>query len=479
MGIEIGEKLIDKFEILSHIGAGGCGSVVKAKDLILLEDIAIKTLNPELSQNNMIKNMFLNEAKICLKLIHKNIIRVREVNIHNGIFFMVMDYIDGIDLKEFLETNKVEPKEFYLLMRDVLLGLDYAHEFTIHRDIKPANIMVSKADNRFILMDFGISKALSESQISNNTVIGAMGTQTYMSPEQALNAKDIDKRTDIYSIGILFYKTLTGVTPQSTAIEIPKEPHLINNKIPVQMSNIILKMVAPKVENRYSCIADVVNDMDKIFLDNVSKIDISPRPIVSKNKNLDGFILIEGGSFFRGSGNESKIDVDFDIENLANTIPDYPVVNISWQEAKDYANFYGYELPTEAQWEKSAKGKKDNIYPWGNDFDITKANVMKPTGSVVSVYEFEDSQSEYGCIQMAGNIWEWCLDDFDEKFYEKNIDTNPSNIINSDIKVVRGGSFDFIPIATRCAHRHKQNIYAKQKNVGFRVVKNLEDVTNV
>lgn len=508
--INIGDRVIDKFEVISHLGVGGCGNVLKAKDCILLENVAIKVLNEEYANNDMVKNMFLNEAKICLKLIHKNIIRVREVNIHNSIYFMVMDYIDGMNLSQYLKINTFEPKDFYFLMRDVLLALDYAHQFTVHRDIKPANIMVCKNDNRLVLMDFGISKALEDSEIKNNTLIDTLGTRSFMSPEQALSAKDIDKRTDIYAMGVIFYHTLTHTAPPKSEEIIP--PHKLNNKISIQMSDIILKMLAYKKENRYQNIIDLVQDMDKIFDTNTNQQN--PKQTQILNQTLENFVFVESGNFFRGSGSESSIEiekprkiiyqdsffiskypvtnkeyyeyikeanieVEFDIEQLAQLYPNHPIVNVSWSDAIAYAYFYGYDLPTESQWEKSAKGKSDYMYPWGNIFDITKANIGKPTGEVVSVFEYENSKSEYGCVQMAGNVWEWCKDSFEENFYKIDNSLNPINNKEINKKVLRGGSYDFIPFSTRCAYRYSQEKDVKKKNIGFRVVKNMEEKTNV
>ena len=499
----------NRYEVVDILGKGGMGTVVKAYDNMLKEFVAIKTLHERLIDNNDIKNRFLNEAKICLNITHPNIIRVRDVNIHNNVYFMVMEYLEGVDLKYWMrDKNTDEPSELYALIRPIFEALEYAHTFTIHRDIKPANIMLQ--NGKAYLMDFGISKALETSEIVNETVIGAMGTRSYMAPEQAFNASDVDKRCDIYSMGILFYELLTEQKPENTAIKDALAPSILNNKITKELDKIILKMINAKPEHRFNDMQEIIVEVDKVFYTSNDKVFSQTIEIETNTTtidNLENMIQIPEGFFFRGSGIESKVicekprkkvyidefyickypvtnkEYSIFIENTAypkpidfndklTNFPNHPVVNVSQLDALAYCKFIGATLPTEAQWEKVAKGGKNLVYTWGKEFKDNYANIDNINNVIVDVQCYEKAINEYGIYQLAGNIWEWCLDDYIEDFYKNSSLKNPIALNNSDDKVVRGGSFDFIKDASRTSFRYKKNMNLKDFNIGFRIVYN-------
>jgi serine/threonine-protein kinase len=506
--------LNDRYDILKTVGEGGMGTVFKAYDNILKEYVAIKTLNPKLALNESVKNRFLNEAKICLTLTHPNIIRVRDVNIYDETYYMVMEYLEGVELKDIMkEQNKNDVKGLYLLIKPIFEALEYAHNFTIHRDIKPANIMMK---NKVIpvLMDFGISKALENSELDNETVIGGMGTKKYISPEQAFNANDVDKKTDIYSMGVLFYELLTDVVPKNAAVEQAKSPSSYNSNIPPEIDSIILQMLEAKPLKRQNSFAEIISLLDSIFFKTTlveTPLEESPSPTIeTKNFNLTNMIKIEAGNFLRGSAIESKIIIEkprksvyvdgfyiskypvtneeyalflkktnhrkplnFD-ENLENK-PNHPVVFVSYEDALAYCEYKNCSLPTEAQWEKAAKGGKNFTYPWGNQYEKMKANIAMTTDGTCEVDKFEGGKSLQGVYNLAGNVWEWCRDDFIEGFYKTNNIKNPIATGNEDVKVLRGGSFDFSQSAARTAFRFHCEKSRCENNIGFRIVKNMDN----
>lgn len=512
----------NRYEILQVIGEGGMSTVYKAFDTILKETVAIKTLHKEFALQDRIKNRFVNEAKICLTLNHPNIIRVRDINIHENTYYIVMEFIEGKELKELIKKNRnifdKNIEKIYSLMRPIFKALAYAHKYTVHRDIKPSNIMIK--DNVAYLMDFGISKALEDSELENHTISGGMGTKKYISPEQTFNANNVDKRSDIYSMGILFYELLTNHRPENTAVKDPVNPHLFNEQITKEISNVMLKMIRPKPEDRYNDFNEILEDLDKFIIRKEEEIDKTLTIESFKNSNLtnsinyEGLVTVPKGNFLRGSSIESNIKIEkprkniyldefeiaiypvtnsdykkflektnypkpksFDILYLE--YPNHPVVNVSYDDALAYCKFYDLDLPTEAQWEKAAKGGKNLPYPWGNEYEKDNANIAFNLNTIVNVDEFKKGINPYGIYQMAGNIWEWCLDDFDENFYKRSSLENPICLNDSDQKILRGGSFDFVENAARTAFRFSSNKESCENNIGFRVVRNKKWVLQV
>ncbi|MEI7812764.1 MAG: serine/threonine-protein kinase [Ignavibacteria bacterium] len=206
------------YRIIRKIGEGGMGSVYLAEDTMLDRKAAIKALNPLLTQDNLFTERFRQEARVQAGLIHPNIVSLHNFFVENGSYFMVMEYAEGTTLKEKIAAHGAVPeKRAAVIFSRMLDALGYAHsKGVIHRDIKPGNIIIDSSDNVKIL-DFGIAKILGDKGM---TKTGAkMGTVYYMSPEQIRASKDIDQRTDIYSLGITLYEMLTGRLPFNTNTE--------------------------------------------------------------------------------------------------------------------------------------------------------------------------------------------------------------------------------------------------------------------
>jgi len=204
-----GMFISDRYEIIDKVGSGGMADVYKARDQRLSRFVAIKVLKPEYSSDKSFVNKFRGEAQSAAGLSHPNIVNVYDVGDDNGLYFIVMELVEGITLKRFIERkNKLEVKEAVGIAIQIAQGMEAAHDnHIIHRDIKPQNIIISR-DGKVKVTDFGIAKATTSNTITSN----AMGSVHYLSPEQARGGYS-DEKSDIYSLGVTLYEMLSGKVP--------------------------------------------------------------------------------------------------------------------------------------------------------------------------------------------------------------------------------------------------------------------------
>ncbi len=208
----------DHYLIEAEIGRGGMAAVYRALDLRLNRHVAIKLLPPDLAFNAEVKTRFLREAQMAAQLNHPNIVPIYSVDERDGVVYFVMALVEGITLAQQLyETPRMSFGEVRRVIGDVADALDYAHrKGVVHRDIKPDNIMLDRTAGRTMVTDFGIARAAAGD--ARLTVTGvAVGTPAYMSPEQALGERDVDGRSDLYSLGVVAYQMLTGEQPFKAA----------------------------------------------------------------------------------------------------------------------------------------------------------------------------------------------------------------------------------------------------------------------
>jgi serine/threonine-protein kinase len=226
------------YELDCEIGRGGMGIVYRAKDRRLKRQVAIKLLPPELAFRSEIKSRFLREAETAAQLSHPNIVPIYTVDEQEGLVFFVMAYVSGDNLaKRLHERGVLTVDETRKVLREVADALAYAHDRgVVHRDIKPDNILLDQTSGRPLVTDFGIARAMDSEGDSRLTATGmAIGTPAYMSPEQAAGEREIDGRSDLYSLGILGYQMLTGEPPfvaGSTPAMLVK--HISERPIPVE-----------------------------------------------------------------------------------------------------------------------------------------------------------------------------------------------------------------------------------------------------
>jgi serine/threonine-protein kinase len=264
--------LADRYEIVSKVGAGGMSDVYKAKDHILGRFVAIKVLKQEFSEDRTFVTKFRTEAQSAAGLEHPNIVNIYDVGSEEGLHYIVMEYVEGITLKTYIEKKgQLSFKESVSIAIQVSRGIEAAHNKNIiHRDIKPQNIIIS-TEGKVKVTDFGIAKAASANTISSDV----MGSVHYASPEQARNGF-VDARSDIYSLGIVMYEMVTGRVPfdgdttVAVAIQHLQEemtsPKTYAPSLPVSMEKIILKCAQKNPDRRYQTIADLLADLRKSLI---------------------------------------------------------------------------------------------------------------------------------------------------------------------------------------------------------------------
>ena len=264
-----GQKINDRYEIIRVIGEGGMANVYLANDTILNRKVAVKVLRGDLANDEKFVRRFQREALSASSLNHPNIVEMYDVGEDDGNFYIVMEYVDGKNLKQLIKRRtKLSLTEVVDIMKQLTDGISHAHDsFIIHRDIKPQNMLI--LDNGLVkITDFGIAVALNSTQLTQTNSV--MGSVHYLPPEQAAG-KGATFKSDIYSLGIMMYELITGKLPfrGENAVEIAlkqmKEPipsiREDNNEIPQAVENIVLKACAKNPKNRYDTAREMYNDL--------------------------------------------------------------------------------------------------------------------------------------------------------------------------------------------------------------------------
>ena len=267
-----GMYIADRYEILGKVGAGGMSDVYKAKDLTLGRFVAIKVLKAEFSEDINFVTKFRSEAQAAAGLEHPNIVNIYDVGSENGLHYIVMEYVEGITLKTYIEKKgQLSFKEAVSIAIQVGRGIEAAHNKNIvHRDIKPQNIMIS-TEGKVKVTDFGIARAATSNTISSDV----MGSVHYSSPEQARNGF-VDGKSDIYSLGIVMYEMVTGRVPfdgdttVAVAIQHLQEemvpPSVYAPNLPISMEKIILQCTQKNPDRRYSSMTALLADLRKALI---------------------------------------------------------------------------------------------------------------------------------------------------------------------------------------------------------------------
>jgi len=267
-----GTTFAKRYEFIEELGTGGMGSVYKVFDKKIKEEVALKILRPEIASDKKTIERFSNELKLARKIRHENICQMYDINEEEGTHYITMEYVPGEDLKSFIRrVGQLPVGKTISIVKQVCEGLSEAHRLrVIHRDLKPQNIMIDKEGNARI-MDFGIARSIKGKGITGAGMM--IGTPEYMSPEQ-VEGKDVDQRSDIYSLGVNLYEMVTGQvpfegdTPFAIGIkhksETPKDPREINSQIPEDLSQVILKCMEKKRERRYQTDEVLLSDLIKM-----------------------------------------------------------------------------------------------------------------------------------------------------------------------------------------------------------------------
>jgi eukaryotic-like serine/threonine-protein kinase len=268
--LQTNDVLGGRYEILQLLGEGGMGAVYKARDRELDRFVALKLIRPELAANPSILARFKQELLLSREVTHKNVIRIYDLGDADGVKFITMEFVEGQDLRSLIqEKKKFPPEEAVELMQQVCRALEAAHTLgIIHRDLKPQNIMRDQT-GRILVMDFGLARMVEGDGMTQTGAL--VGTMEYMSPEQALG-KDLDQRSDLFSMGLILYELLTGVMPfkaESAVASLikrnqerasPVSDH--DGTIPGALSNIVSKCLERDPNLRYQTATEFLRDLD-------------------------------------------------------------------------------------------------------------------------------------------------------------------------------------------------------------------------
>ena len=501
------------------IGQGGTARVFKANDHELGCAVAIKLLDEKLQSNPTVLRGLRDEVLISRALRHPNICPIHDI--YDGVrgFGVVMDFVEGRNLRSWMNENEAHllqtAGERLTLLRTITAALDVAHRRIVHRDLKPSNIyLVANEIENPMIMDFGVSLLGSGSEEE-----AFAGTPKYASPEQFERPASVDRRSDLFSLGILAYELMTGGrippcslqnvrtegVPRVSVSDILPPSHYCA-AVPPSLDRIILHMLEYDPDNRPAAAQDIADVLGQCEL-------LEPaRGIGKKFQEKPLTALFSGGEdegFCVGAGPDSDNDAEKPMRRVAltpfeisltpvtnrafrefidrtgNLAPpwmdhaefgadDHPVVGISWSEALAYADWIGGRLPTEIEWECAAKaGAKVQQYPWGDDVPgATRANIDGLCGTTTPVHSYTNGRNALGLWDMCGNVWEWCADSWDEKYYRsfRNGAVDPVNEADSAFRSIRGGSYESFATMGRCSFRHFAPADAVRPDIGMRLV---------
>jgi tetratricopeptide (TPR) repeat protein len=287
-----GSTFAGRYQIIDELGKGGMGKVYRVLDKKLNEEVALKLIKPEISQDKKTVERFSNELKLSRKIVHKNIARMFDLNEEKGTHYITMEYVRGEDLKRLIrKIGQLSAGQAIPIVKQICEGLGEAHRLgVVHRDLKPQNVMVDEDGNARI-MDFGIARSPESKGITGAGVM--IGTPEYMSPEQ-VEGKETDQRSDIYSLGIILYEMVTGRvpfegdTPFTVGVkhksEPPKDPKELNSQIPEELSRVILKCLEKDKEERYQSASEARSELENIErgIPTTERVIPERRPLTSR-----------------------------------------------------------------------------------------------------------------------------------------------------------------------------------------------------
>ncbi len=341
--IKLGMLIGDRYEVLEKIGTGGMSDVYKAKDQKLNRFVAVKILKQEFSENKNFVSKFRVEAQAAAGLMHPNIVNVYDVGEEDGIHYIVMELVEGITLKKYIEKKvRLTTKEAISIAIQVAMGIEAAHNnHIIHRDIKPQNIIISK-EGKVKVTDFGIAKAASSNTITSNV----MGSVHYTSPEQARGGFS-DEKSDIYSMGITMFEMLTGRVPYngdttvSIAIRHIQDPMPSMRdfvpEIPPSVENIVMKCTQKSPDRRYQSMSEMIADLKHSL--------INPDAVIAQVDTADEAgktkIVSPVGSHGNAAGNQAP-------QQMPVSAPMPAVLDTVWEDRVPRRETYADEEELEA-----------------------------------------------------------------------------------------------------------------------------------
>src|ERR1035437_6790260 len=300
-----------QLDVIEFIGQGGMGAVYKARQKQLDRIVALKVLPPGIGGDPSFAERFTREAKALAKLLHPNIVALFEFGQADGIYYLLMEYVDGVSLGQLLRSSRVSAREALAIVPQICDALQYAHDQGIvHRDIKPENILLDRR-GRVKVADFGLAKLVEanvpltpsdgQSQMADGKgesapLTGAgkiMGTPNYMAPEQVEHPAEVDHRADIYALGVVFYQMLTGELPGKRM-----EPPSKKVQIDVRLDEVVMRALEKDPGRRYQHVSDVKTIVETIAGDTDAASD-APDPVTGLTKQQKQEIERRGREFAR------------------------------------------------------------------------------------------------------------------------------------------------------------------------------------
>lgn len=250
-----------QLEILELLGQGGMGAVYKARQPSLDRLVAVKVLPVEVGRDPAFAERFTREARALARLSHPNIVGIYDFGQADGLYYFVMEYVDGVSLRQLVEKRSLDPRQALALVPQICDALQFAHdEGIVHRDVKPENILLDKR-GRVKIADFGLAKLLGRAadEAVLTRVEQVMGTPLYMAPEQMQGSHAVDHRADIYSLGVVFYEMLTGELPLGRFA-----PPSQKAQVDVRLDQVVLRALEREPERRYQHASDVKSEVESI-----------------------------------------------------------------------------------------------------------------------------------------------------------------------------------------------------------------------
>ena len=383
--LKTGTIIAERYEILGKIGTGGMADVYKAKDHKLNRFVAVKVLKPEFREDTTFIRKFKSEAQAAAVLTHPNIVNVFDVGDDNGVYYIVMELIEGITLKEYIsKKGKLSVKEATSIAIQVSMGLEAAHSHGIvHRDVKPQNIIISM-DGKVKVTDFGIARAASSNTISSNV----MGSVHYSSPEQVRGGYS-DEKSDIYSLGITMFEMLTGRVPfngeTTVAIaikhiqeEMPSPKEFVP-EIPSSVASIVLKCCQKSPDRRYQNMAELIADLKQSL--------INPEEDFVVNKDPD----MEGGT---------RMISDEDMAQIKRKVP---YQSGREYEEQDHDETMRLRSDTEAMYENDEEAEGEDDYDYDPKMERVTTVLAIVAGVVICIILIVLAVKIFGGKKNEGN----------------------------------------------------------------------------